>query len=379
MSVIAFIPARKGSKSIRLKNIKYFCGRPLIYWNLMSLQESNVDKIVVATDSKKIKSVVNGFNFSKVELYDRKMVNAQDDSTTESVMLEYIEQSELSDSDIFILVQATSPFTQPNNFNEGLELKKSYDTVLSCAINKKFNWSEDGVSLSYDINNRPRRQNYKGNLIENGAFYISSVKDISKNKNRISGNIGIYKMPEYSSIEIDEPLDWIVAEKIMRKYLLNKKIIDVRNIKIILSDVDGVLTDGGMYYCENGDEMKKFCVYDGMAFKLLQEKGFKVGIITTENRNLNRRRAKKLNLDFDFHGAEDKLKIIEDLCVEESINIDQIAYIGDDINCFKLLSNVGLAACPLNAVDKIKNIPNIIQLNRKGGNGVFREFMEFFV
>ena len=186
-------------------------------------------------------------------------------------------------------------------------------------------------------------------------------------------------MPEYTGVEIDEPLDWIVAEKIMRENIIRKNIIDVRKIKIFLSDVDGVLTDGGMYYTENGDEMKKFCVYDGMAFKLLQERGLKVGIITTEDRDLNRRRARKLNLDFDFHGAEDKLKIIRDLCVKENITLEEIAYIGDDINCFKLLSNVGLSACPLNAVDEIKNIPNIICFNKKGGEGVFREFVEFFI
>ena len=378
MSVIAFIPARAGSKSIPEKNIKSFCGKPLIFWNLQELQNSNTDKIVVATDSEKIKNIVNSFNFSKVSVYDRSNENSQDISSTESVMLEYIDSVKLSDSDTFILVQATSPFTQKNHFNEGLELFDKHDSVLSCCESKRFSW-RDGKALNYDIYNRPRRQDFQGTLIENGAFYISSVSDIKNTNNRISGYIATYKMPDFTYTEIDEPEDWIVAESLMKKFILEDKTPDFSKIKIFLSDVDGVLTDAGMYYTENGDEFKKFCTYDGMGFQILQKTGVKVGILTTEDRELNRRRAKKLGLDFDFHGAKDKLQIVKDLCAKENISLDEIAYIGDDVNCFEILSNAGISACPINAVSKIKSIPNIIQLQRNGGDGVVREFVELIL
>ena len=378
MSVIAFIPARGNSKSIPEKNIKSFCGKPLIFWNLQELQNSNADNIVVATDSEKIKNIVNSFNFSKVSVYDRSNENSQDISSTESVMLEYINSISLSDTDTFMLVQTTSPFTQKNHFNEGLELFEKHDAVLSCCESKRFSW-RDGKSMNYDIYNRPRRQDFEGTLIENGAFYISSVSDIKKTKNRISGDIATYKMPEFTYIEIDEPEDWIVAESLMKKFILKDKNPDFSKIKIFLSDVDGVLTNAGMYYTENGDEFKKFCTYDGMGFQLLQKTGVKVGILTTEDRELNRRRAKKLGLDFDFHGAKDKLQIVKDLCEKENISLDEIAYIGDDVNCFELLSNAGVSACPMNAVSKIKSIPNIIQLKRNGGDGVVREFVEIIL
>ena len=151
------------------------------------------------------------------------------------------------------------------------------------------------------------------------------------------------------------------------------------SIKIFLSDVDGVLTDGGMYYTESGDEFKKFNCYDGMGMKLLQEKGYKVGIITSEDKQINRNRARKLKLDFDFHGVKDKLKFMQEFCINENFKLSEIAYIGDDINCFDLLSNVGVCACPKNAVSKIKNIPNIKLLNSSGGNGAFREFAEIYI
>ena len=378
MSVIAFIPARGGSKSIPEKNIKSFCGKPLIFWNLQELQNSEVNEIIVATDSDKIKSVVNSFGFSKVKVYDRSSENSQDISSTESVMLEYINSVNLADEDTFMLVQATSPFTQTSHFNEGLSLFKKYDSILTCCESKRFSWRE-GKALNYDIYNRPRRQDHKETLIENGAFYISSVSDIKSTKNRISGNIGIYEMPEFTYTEIDEPEDWIVAEALMNRFVLNSKTLDFSNIKLFLSDVDGVLTDAGMYYTENGDEFKKFCTYDGMGFQLLQKTGVKVGILTTEDKELNRRRAKKLGLDFDFHGAKDKLQIVKDLCINENITLSEVAYIGDDVNCFGLLSHVGIAACPNNAVPKIKAIPNIMLLQKNGGDGVVREFVELFL
>jgi YrbI family 3-deoxy-D-manno-octulosonate 8-phosphate phosphatase len=154
---------------------------------------------------------------------------------------------------------------------------------------------------------------------------------------------------------------------------------DYLKIKIFLSDVDGVLTDGGMYYTENGDEFKKYSVYDGMGFQLLQKTGVKVGIVTTEDKQMNRKRSNKLGLDYDFHGVKDKLQLIKDLCKQENIFLENIAYIGDDVNCFDLLSNVGVAACPKNAMKKIKSIPNIIQLQKNGGEGVVREFIELIL
>ena len=380
MSIIAFIPVRGGSKSIPGKNIKNFCGKPLIYWNLIALEKAElVDQIIVATDSEKIYQVVEEFGFKKVKLYRRSDENAQDHSTSESIMLEYIHYAKLSPSDTFMLVQATSPFTRTDDFNNGLELMKKYDTVFSCAKIKRFIWDKNGRPLNYDQNNRPRRQDFEGTFMENGAFCISSVSDIIKNNNRISGDIGICEMAQYTFVEIDEVEDWIIAEQLFLKNNANEFEWDFSKIKIFLSDVDGVLTDAGMYYSEDGDELKRFCTYDGMGFNLLQKENIKVGILTTENRDLNRARAKKLKLDFDFHGANDKLQIVKDLCEQQKISLSEVAYIGDDLNCFDLLSSVGFAACPSNAIKMIKDIPKIIQLQKNGGEGAVRELAEMIL
>ena len=148
-------------------------------------------------------------------------------------------------------------------------------------------------------------------------------------------------------------------------------------IKLFLTDVDGVLTDAGMYYTESGDEFKKFNTHDGMGMKLIQARGVKVGIITTENTNIVERRAAKLKVDFLRQGIWDKLTAAQEICSELGITLADTAYIGDDINCKSLLQNVGLAACPANALPEIKAIAGIMQLEKKGGEGAVREFIEY--
>lgn len=150
----------------------------------------------------------------------------------------------------------------------------------------------------------------------------------------------------------------------------------MNKIKLFISDVDGVMTDAGMYYTESGDEFKKFNTHDGMAFKILRESGIKTAIITSEVTNIVERRAQKLKVDYLYQSCWSKLEAAMEICKKENITLAETAYIGDDINCLLLLQNAGVAACPANAVAKIKAIPGIIQLEKKGGDGAVREFVE---
>ena len=223
MQTIAFIPVRGGSKSIPLKNIKPFCGKPLVCWNIEALEVCPfVDEIIVAIDSDEIEQVVISRNYSKTRIYRRSAENACDTASTESVMLEYIRYAQLPQEVIFMLVQATSPLTQPSHFTEALQQygQGKYDSMLTCVRNKRFFWNADGTSMNYDFRYRPRRQEFNGMLMENGAFYINTVANILQSGNRLSGKIGIYEMPEYTSFEIDEPDDWQIMENLMHKHVL---------------------------------------------------------------------------------------------------------------------------------------------------------------
>lgn len=220
---IAFIPVRGGSKSIPLKNIKPFCGKPLVYWSLKAIQESDaVDEVYVSTDHPEIKKTVEGFGFDKVKIYDRSAEHASDTASTEAAMLEFIHDHDFSDDDVFILVQATSPLIQSSDLDDALQSYHSsdMDSLLTCVRTKRFFWQEHGEPLNYDYNNRPRRQDFDGLLMENGCFYVSTIGKIKESKNRLSGKIGIHEMEEFTAIELDEEHDWVAAEELMKKYLL---------------------------------------------------------------------------------------------------------------------------------------------------------------
>lgn len=145
--------------------------------------------------------------------------------------------------------------------------------------------------------------------------------------------------------------------------------------KLILTDIDGVWTDGGMYYDQTENEWKKFNTYDSAGVLFAHRLNIPVGIITGENTEIVSRRAKKLNVDYVCQGARDKLSIALQLCKDLGIDIKETAYIGDDIGDITLLSSVGIAGVPASAPEYIKELSYFV-LSKKGGEGVFREFVE---
>lgn len=152
-----------------------------------------------------------------------------------------------------------------------------------------------------------------------------------------------------------------------------------KKIKLFISDIDGVLTDGGMYYSENGDELKKFQVHDGMGFNILAQRGIKTAFVTSESRELNLRRSKKLKIDFYYPGEKNKIERVREMCAVLNIGLDEVAHIGDDINDLEILSQVGFKACPANARPEIKKVPGIYCTQASGGNGAVREWIDLLI
>ena len=161
----------------------------------------------------------------------------------------------------------------------------------------------------------------------------------------------------------------------------DKRIPAVGDLRLFLTDVDGTLTDGGMYYGSDGTEFKKFNTRDGMGLQLLQRTGVKVGIVTSENTPINVNRARKLGLDFLKQSARDggKLAAVNEICDELGITLKQVAYVGDDVNCYDLLAAVVWAACPADACSKVRNIPGIHVLERRGGDACVREWIDMIL
>ena len=380
---VAFIPVRGGSKSIPLKNIKMIAGKPLVYWVAKAASESAyIDIVYIATDDDKIKEVIEKFGLRKVIVVGRERSTATDTASTESAMIEFAAKHNF---DNIILIQATSPLLTENDLNGGFELYKEDDTdsVLSVVRQKRFQWEIDdrgfAYAVNYDIFNRPRRQEFKGYLVENGAFYITSKERLLETGNRMSGKIKAYEMDASTYMEIDEPDDWLIIErKLEIRERQKKRMIQIPGIKMFLTDCDGCLTDGGMYYSEKGDEMKKFNTKDGMGLRLLQDRGILVGIITGEKVALNRRRSEKLRLDIFEEGIQDKLSAIMRLCRQYGIELQNVAYVGDDLNDLEVIKKVGFGCCIADGMEKVKQSADYVTV-LPGGHGAVREVAELII
>ena len=149
-------------------------------------------------------------------------------------------------------------------------------------------------------------------------------------------------------------------------------------IKIFLSDVDGVLTDGGMYYSSRGEEMKKFNTRDGKGLELLQKKGIKVALITQEESDPVRYRARKMNVDYFRSGVKNKLEVLKGIAQEMKISLDQISFIGDDLNDTEVLKQVGFSSTPADGVIENKRIVDYI-CTKGGGKGCVREVCDLIL
>lgn len=216
MKNIVLIPLRGGSKGIKNKNLKLFNGKALCSYVIeSSLNCEDIDETWVSTEDQKIKDFIKE-NHPKVKVFDRDPLFSTDTASTESVINEFLTIKSINKEYNVVLLQATSPLTSSFMITQAINQYKrnKLDSLLSVVQFKRFFWSDKGESLNYDYRNRPRRQDFKGELMENGALYIFNVNGFILSSNRLFGKIGTYIMPDNTSIELDEENDWIILEKL---------------------------------------------------------------------------------------------------------------------------------------------------------------------
>lgn len=152
----------------------------------------------------------------------------------------------------------------------------------------------------------------------------------------------------------------------------------LKGIHLFATDVDGVLTDAGMYYSESGDEWKKFNTRDGMGIKLLQKAGLITAIVTQERTRLVARRAEKLAIPELHQGVMDKLSVIRDMAMRHGLSLREVAYIGDDVNDIEALQAVGFSAAPADGLPQVLKVVDYV-CRQKGGEGAVREITEMIL
>jgi YrbI family 3-deoxy-D-manno-octulosonate 8-phosphate phosphatase len=379
MKKIAIIPLRKNSKGIPGKNKKKLVGRPLFCWVLAEAIFSDLDAVFVFTDDTEIIDFVSK-NYAwapKVKVLLRNEVNATDTATTESVMLEFAEKIN-NDFDIICLLQATSPLTLAADINKALDKisAESYDASISVVNTHRFTWNNEGNPVNYDVFKRPRRQDFEGLLIENGAIYCSTKEAFLGSKNRVSGNIGLVEMAEETLSEIDTESDWLIVEQLLMDRMKKQK--EPKKITHLVLDVDGVFTNGTVFYDKNGELAKQFDMRDGMGLEILREHGVEVMVMTSEQSEIVAQRMKKLKIENVYLGVKDKYALLKQLLKEKNISINNVAYIGDDINDLANICSAGWSLTPNNAKQIVKLHADII-LSKNAGDGAIREACEFLM
>ncbi len=214
-------------------------------------------------------------------------------------------------------------------------------------------------------------------LAENISYLLETQPDLAKKFQQNFDKLDLEKISisdlERISAFFQKSMDALVKQK------MKTDAQKLPQIKMLVLDVDGVLTDGGVYYSESGDDAKKFNVKDGMGILQLRKRNFPVGIISSSLKaDYIERRAADLKIEHIYVGKVEKLSIIKEWCRELGIAKEQIAYIGDDINDKEIMQYVGISACPNDAVDSIKALCSIV-LNNNGGMACVREFIDKFI
>ena len=381
--LISVIPARGGSRGIPKKNIVPVNGVPLICYTIRaSINSRYVEKTIVSTDDDEIAAIAAEHG---ADVFMRPAELALDDTPTEPVMenvLDTLKQKEGCIPEYVCLLQPTSPLRVSRDVDNAFEqiIEEGSDSLLSVCDSHSFLWKKGGgsaVPINYDFGKRPRRQEME-QYRENGAIYIFKNSLFAESGNRLGGKISFYVMDESKSVEIDTEFDLKLVEQIISENGAKLSFANdlAKRVKIFITDVDGVLTDGGMYYSGTGEEMKRFNTIDGMGLERLRGIGVKIAIITKENSSIASARAKKLKIDDVFVGVDDKLPVVKKLIEKYDFKMEEVCYIGDDINDIEVLKNVGFPVAVSNAAPQVKAIAAYVT-SKGGGNGGVREITDF--
>ena len=338
---------------------------------------SDLDEVYVFTDDEEILNYVEKeYHWTtKVKGLLRNDHNANDIATTESAMVEFAEKIN-NDFDVLCLLQATSPLTTSQDINDALFQisTKGKTSALSVVKTHRFTWNADGTPQNYNVFNRPRRQDFAGLLMENGAVYATTKDAFLKSKNRVSETIGLVEMPEETLMEIDSLSDWTIIESLLAER--QKSFKKQERINYLVLDVDGVFTDGCVYYGAEGELMKKFDMRDGMGLEILRQNNVEVVVITSENSDLVAKRMQKLQIKHTFLGVKDKYSFLQNFINQQQTSWANLAYVGDDVNDLANLCTVGWSFAPANATSIVKQQVDFT-LSNNSADGAIREVCEW--
>ncbi len=379
-SLIAIIPARGGSKGIPGKNIAPVAGRPLIAYTIeAAIRARCISKVFVTTDDEKIAAAAKQYG---AEIITRPAELSGDTASSESALihaLETIRQQGETLPEFFVFLQCTSPLTLPEDIDGTVEamIKQQADTAFTAAPFHGFIWKRNPDGNSEGINHdklvRLRRQEKEPEFLETGAVYVMRTAGFLEKKHRFFGKTAIYKTTTERLLDIDEPEDLIRAARMLSDLAQDRLLtaLHSKDIKALVMDFDGVLTNNKVYVTETGEESVRCDRSDGLGLTMLRKLPIKIMVLSKEANPVVSARCRKLQIEC-LQGIDHKLQTLETWCKTHGIMMDQVLYVGNDANDAECLQAAGISAAPADSHPSALNVA-WIQLQANGGDGAVRE------
>jgi YrbI family 3-deoxy-D-manno-octulosonate 8-phosphate phosphatase len=398
--VLALIPARGNSKSIPKKNIREFSGYPLIAYSITAALRSNhITRVIVSTDNDEIAAVAHEYGaetpFSRPEEF------ARDDTTDFPVFvhaLEWLNTNENYQPEIVVQLRPTSPVMPVGLIDDAIEVlldhpeADSVRGVVPSDQNPYKMWLIDeggplkpilkvnGLEESY---NAPR-QKLPNTFWQTGHIDVIRTDTLLKKRSMSGSTIYPILIDAKYAIDIDTPLDWERAERLVREGHLDMIYPGKQprslpeTVKLLVLDFDGVMTDNRVWVDQNGVETVAASRSDGMGLELLRKKtGIETIVLSKESNPVVSARCKKLNIPV-FQNVAEKEKAIKELFDQKKVHSSDVVYVGNDINDTECFPLVGFAAVPKDAFASVKRSADIV-LEHPGGFGAVREICEMLI
>lgn len=383
MEILAVIPARGGSKSIPAKNIRIVAGKPLLAHSIDAARSTAaITRVVVSTDDPEIGRVAREYGAGVVW---RPPEISGDAASSEAALLHVL--TRLRDEEgytpnLVVFLQATSPLRHPDDIQNAIEILRNEDadSLFSGCTAHGFIWRRQGrdlVSFTYDYRARPRRQDAPEDVVENGSIYVFKPWVLEQLGNRLGGKIAVHRMKIHDSFQIDEPEDLDLMEVLFAFRHATRTVPDLRNIRLVAIDFDGVMTDNRVLTDQEGREAVWANRSDGWGVARLKEAGVHVIVISTERNPVVAARCRKLDIEC-LHGCADKLTAMQEVARQRALTVSEIAYIGNDANDLGCLQWVGAAFAVADAIPTVRAIAHYVT-RAAGGYGAVREVCELIL
>lgn len=379
MGTVAIIPARGGSKGIPRKNLLPLCGKPLIGWTIEAARSARcVDRVVVSTDDAEIGAIARQLG---AEIVWRPEEISGDQASSEAALLhalELLHQTEQYEPERVVFLQCTSPLTSYEDINgtvAALEAQQA-DSALAVTDFHYFLWRECGdgdvVGINHDKSVRQLRQQREPNYRETGAVYVVRTAGFRETKHRFFGKTAHYVMPAGRCWEIDEPVDLMIAEALLRQQLGERQLDQLPDpVGALVLDFDGVLTDNRALVLEDGREAVTCDRSDGLALSRLRQTGLPILVLSSEKNVVVARRCEKLGVPC-LHGVARKWPVLHQWLKQRAILLHTVVYVGNDVNDLECLRAVGCPVAVGDAQPEAKSASRIV-LAAPGGRGAVRE------